>query len=152
MNMPYNFGPYFEVDHSNQLCWSGVHLIKLFYYFSTFIVSCRIPHRFAARSVIYTNFYFALLRSSVLLDEPRPNRNFWNSDPVSGQFDRYLTLAVKTIYNRTMNRHISAHNVQELQKEVSLLRSAVISIIGKDDEGVYRPETDAEHQNAIVQS
>ena len=39
-----------------------------------------------------------------------------------------------------MSKHISTHNVQALQKEVSVLRSAVISIIGQDNEGVYRPE------------
>lgn len=38
-----------------------------------------------------------------------------------------------------MNKQIS-HNVGELQKEISRLRSAVISMIGKDSEGAYRPE------------
>lgn len=39
-----------------------------------------------------------------------------------------------------MNKHTSNNTIQELQKEVARLRSAVISIIGKDDEGIYRPE------------
>lgn len=34
----------------------------------------------------------------------------------------------------------NSNNVQELQREVSILRSAIISIIGEDDEGAYRPE------------
>ena len=53
--------------------------------------------------------------------------------------DIYLTSTCKMIYNRIMNKNDS-HNVQELQREVSMLRSAVISIIGRDDEGVYKPE------------
>lgn len=50
-----------------------------------------------------------------------------------------MTIVCKMIYNFLMIKHTS-NNIQELQKEISLLRSAVISIIGKDDEGVYRPE------------
>ncbi|MDP3779549.1 MAG: hypothetical protein Q8R30_05945 [bacterium] len=32
------------------------------------------------------------------------------------------------------------HNVQELQKEIFILRSAVIGLIGKDEEGTYQPK------------
>ncbi len=31
-------------------------------------------------------------------------------------------------------------SLKQLAREVSLLRSGLISIIGRDDEGVYRPE------------
>lgn len=38
-----------------------------------------------------------------------------------------------------MNK-ITSTNMRKLQKELLRLRSAVISIIGKDEEGVYHPE------------
>jgi len=51
-----------------------------------------------------------------------------------------------------MSRHVSTHHVQELQKEVSLLRSAVISIIGRDDEGAYNPKFVKEILEAAIET
>lgn len=53
-----------------------------------------------------------------------------------------LTDTDKTIYNHRMNKLVSdsVNNVQELKREIFRLRSAVISIVGEDEEGTYRPE------------
>lgn len=50
-----------------------------------------------------------------------------------------------------MNKRIP-NDIQELQKEVSILRSAIIGLIGKDEEGVYRPEFIEEILNASAET
>lgn len=50
-----------------------------------------------------------------------------------------------------MNKN-NSHNIIELQKEISILRSAIISIIGRDDEGVYRPEFVKEMLDAATET
>ena len=50
-----------------------------------------------------------------------------------------------------MNKRISSNNLRYLKQEISLLRSAVISIIGEDEEGVYRPELVKQILNAATE-
>ncbi|MEK7579602.1 MAG: DUF2683 family protein [Patescibacteria group bacterium] len=50
------------------------------------------------------------------------------------------TREIKSAYQKALRKYPSLDTLDLLKQEVELLRSLVISVIGKDKEGEYRPE------------